>query len=282
MPLARAVVAGGGVADLMMDPDNEAKTARCYERLLHWFNMEADQAKTFLADVHKQAGEVQRLFDLPAGELGSADDILSRANEALERISLNATQKVAGLERDNAELKEAVNTDALTGVYNRRKFDADAAAAFDAATADRPLTVMFLDIDHFKQFNDTHGHASGDDVLKLFTKTLAEVGDSAGEVYRIGGEEFAMLFPGVDQKTAALIAERLRESVDLEVRVAGDDGEQHNVTTSIGVATYEGVFFKRIEQVVKAADRGVYAAKHAGRNCVRVFVPKPPKQSEAA
>lgn len=282
MPLARAVVAGGGVADLMMDPDSEAKTARCYERLLHWFSMEADQAKTFLADVHKQAGEVQRLFDLPAGELGSADDILSRANEALERISLNATQKVAGLERDNAQLKEAVNTDALTGVHNRRKFDADAAEAFDAAGADTPLTVMFLDIDHFKQFNDTHGHATGDDALKLFAKALAEVAGTVGETYRIGGEEFAMLFPGVDQKAAALIAERLREAVDADVRVEGADGELHNVTASVGVATYEGVFFKRIEQVVKAADRGVYAAKHAGRNCVRVFVPQPPKQSEAA
>lgn len=281
-PLVRAVVAGGAVAALLMDPDSETKAAACGERLQGWYGLDPEQAKAFIAQIHTQSGEVQRLFDLPAGELGNPDDILMRANEALERIGLNTAKRAQELAINNEQLQQEVNTDALTGIGNRRSFDRDVVAAFDNASSASPMTVLFLDIDLFKQFNDTHGHAVGDDVLKQYAVVISQAIGSEATVYRYGGEEFAIIASGLDRKQAAALAERVREAVDVQVLVKGEDGQKHNVTTSVGVATYEGTFFKRPDQVVKAADRGVYAAKKAGRNCVRVFLPKVEGKADAA
>ncbi|MEM9414693.1 MAG: HDOD domain-containing protein [Planctomycetota bacterium] len=281
-PLVRAVVAGSYVADLLLSPEDDEHATECSEVLEQWFGLDVEKAKPFLAKVQSHAGEIQRLFDLPAGELGSADHILLKANEALERIGLNATQAAQDLERDNHQLQQEVNTDGLTGIANRRSFDRAVAEAFMHATAEAPMSVMFLDIDHFKQFNDTHGHAVGDEVLRQYAKVLTQTLGDNGRCFRYGGEEFAAIATGTDRKAAADLAERVRSAIDREVRVEGEDGGMHNVTTSIGVASYEGVFFKRADQVVKAADRGVYAAKKAGRNCVRVFVPKADAKSDAA
>lgn len=280
--LARIVTAGGCIADVLMSPDDPAHVERCNEHLHAWFEMDPAQCESILGEVHRCAKEMQGLFTLPIDDLGNTDDILRRAKDALEKIGLQSAKQALDLQRSNDQLQEEVNTDALTGVANRRRFDADAATQFAKATLDKPLTVMFMDIDHFKQFNDLHGHATGDEVLKAFAQSLVVGGDTVGTAYRYGGEEFAMLFPGVDQKAAALIAERIRESVDTGVWVAGPEGERLNVTVSIGVATFDGTFFKRIDQLVKAADRGVYAAKSAGRNCVRVFVPRVDPESQAA
>ena len=282
MPLVRAVVAGGHVADLLMDPDNAQKAEVCGQYLEQWYGVDTERIKSFLAKIHAQAGEVQRLFDLPAGELGNSDDILMRANEALEQIGLSVTKQAQQLERNNEQLQQEVNTDGLTGVANRRSFDQNIEARFLQASAAQPMSVLFLDIDHFKQFNDTHGHAVGDEVLKLYAKVLAAAVGEQGDVYRYGGEEFAVVCSGMNRKDAAVLAERLREVVDVDVHVKGADGETHNATTSIGVATHDGMFFKNAGQVVKAADCGVYAAKDAGRNCVRVFVPKTNNKTDAA
>ena len=275
--LVRVVAAGACLGGLLADPDEVGQADACNDRLEQWFGIDMEQAKSILAEVHREAGEVQRLFALPIDDLGNADDILMRANEALERISLSASKKAQELERNNEQLQQAVHTDALTGVFNRRRFDLDSVKAFTESGSEHPLTIVFLDIDRFKLFNDTHGHVAGDTTLQLFAQALQTGSDGVGAVYRYGGEEFSMLLPGIDQKAAALVAERLRELVDTDVFVVGGDGVKHNVTVSIGVATYSGAFFKDVGQLIKAADRGVYAAKAAGRNCVRIFVPKAPQ-----
>src|SRR5690606_30181356 len=99
----------------------------------------------------------------------------------------------------------------------RRRFDADAAGCFAQASASQPLSILFLDIDGIKDFNDTYGHAIGDLALQAFAGALVEAAGSSGTVYRYGGEEFAMLFPGVDRKAAASIADTVRGSVERDV-----------------------------------------------------------------
>jgi len=280
-PLVQAVAAGARCADVLMDPEDASKIEACKACLSDWFGVDTEKYDAFLKEIHQQTREFQRLFALPTGDLGSADEIMAQANQALESISLKTVQQVEKLVKTNAGLEEAVNTDALTGVSNRRALSERMGAAFARADMASPMSVMFLDIDHFKQFNDTHGHDLGDRVLAEFAKTLTESAGAQGEVFRYGGEEFAILFPGTDRKTAALIAEQIRKDVDEKLRVEGKDGESHNVTTSIGVATCDGTSFKSAGQALKAADQGVYAAKNAGRNCVRVFVPRA-KKSDAA
>ncbi|XAL99936.1 GGDEF domain-containing protein [Phycisphaeraceae bacterium D3-23] len=281
-PLVRAVVAGGYIADLLLAPDDAETVGACGELLESWYGLDPEKAKPLLAQIQSHAAEIQRLFDLPTGELGSAEEILLRANEALERIGLNAAKTAHELARDNKQLRQEANTDCLTGIGNRRSFDRCVAEAFIHATAQAPMSVLFLDIDHFKRFNDAHGHTVGDEVLRLYAKVLTQTLGEEGECFRYGGEEFAIVAPRMDRKLAAELAERVREAIDQQVRVVVEDGVARNVTTSVGVASYEGVFFKRADQVVKAADRGVYAAKQAGRNCVRVFVPKVVPKSDAA
>ncbi len=280
--LARAVAAGGYIADLLTRPDDVTAAEQCNQRLSAWFGMEPEQTEQLLSDTHLHAKEIQHLFAVPDEDLGSTDEILRQAKEVLERVSLSTAKQADELQRTNQQLEQQVNTDALTGVSNRRRFDADAAACFADATLSRPMSILFMDIDRFKEFNDTYGHATGDLALQAFANALLEASGNVGTVYRYGGEEFAMLFPGVDRKAATLIAETIRESVDRDVTVEGPEGQRLNVTVSIGVVTHDGQFFKRVDQFVKAADRGVYSAKAAGRNCVRVFVPRTSEKSEAA
>jgi len=131
-----------------------------------------------------------------------------------------------------------------------------------------------MDIDHFKKFNDTHGHAVGDQVLIVFTRTLQGTVGDAGTVFRYGGEEFAIVCPATDRKAAASLAEACRAAIQNDARLTTEDGQELSITCSIGVACHDGRFFASSAQLVKAADQGVYAAKDAGRNAVRVFTPR--------
>jgi diguanylate cyclase (GGDEF)-like protein len=134
--------------------------------------------------------------------------------------------------------------------------------------------VIFMDVDHFKKFNDTYGHPTGDRVLVEVASVLKKAIPEPSLVARYGGEEFAAVMPATDRITAAAIAETTRKLIQSHT-VENDEGQPLSVTASIGVATFDGQFFNRPEQLLKAADQGVYAAKNSGRNAVRIFTPKP-------
>ena len=164
-------------------------------------------------------------------------------------------------------LREA-HTDGLTGVPNRRAFEQHFAEEFDQAGRDRPLSVLFADVDHFKRFNDLHGHPVGDQVLVAFARALDLTTGDRGRVFRVGGEEFAVVCPVTSVESSDL-AEELLQAVRRQARVADDRGGTLNVTCSIGIATHDGERFERRDGLLKAADRGLYAAKAAGRDCAR-------------
>ena len=173
-------------------------------------------------------------------------------------------------QQQNQQLSTEVSTDALTGASNRRAFDQCLQEQFELATPSQPVSVLFTDVDHFKSFNDTHGHAVGDQVLVVFANTLQSAVGDHGRVFRYGGEEFAIVCPVTDAESATQLAERTRCAVADQARVGRHDDERELcVTCSIGVATHTGPTFERVDQLLKAADQGVYAAKAAGRNCVR-------------
>ena len=210
---------------------------------------------------------MRRLFNLPTGNLGNPDQILASANEALMQLTLQSQQ-------ENKQLISQVSTDALTGASNRRAFDQFCADQFTAATASRPLSVLFLDIDHFKTFNDTHGHALGDHVLRAVAETLQKATGDQGQVFRYGGEEFALVCPGADCAFANDIAERVRRAVADNARVADDGGTELHIECSVGVATHSGHTFEAVDLLFKAADQALYDAKSSGRNCVRTHSPR--------
>ena len=153
-------------------------------------------------------------------------------------------------------------TDGLTGLKNHRTFKERLAEEFERATRYHlPLSLMLLDVDHFKSFNDTHGHPAGDEVLRRVAKHLTESTRSTDFVARYGGEEFAVLLPFTHQAAALALAERTRTSI------AGAKWDLRAVTASFGVATINDATLTW-DLLVKQADTALYRSKAAGRNRV--------------
>ena len=164
-------------------------------------------------------------------------------------------------------LDKLANTDPLTGLLNRRGFDAVAAENMTSrAWTGRPLAVLVCDIDFFKRVNDTHGHEFGDVVLRRIGEAMREVaGEAPAVLARRGGEEFAALLPGADHGEAHAFAERLRTF--FENSAITSNGVSASITVSIGLAasgSYEG----EMARLLESADAALYAAKRAGRNRV--------------
>ena len=274
LPLVRTVVLGNRVADIFLSTEGDGDALDTYYTQAEaWFDLERDQAEPLLKEIHEQTQEMGRLFDLPTGNLGNPDEILARANEALMQITLQSQQQARQLEQQNKQLLDEANTDALTGSSNRRAFAQFVAEQFEAATTSQPLSVLFMDVDHFKMFNDTHGHPVGDRVLIVVAETLQKAASGRGTVFRYGGEEFAIVCPGMNPEAAAQVAGQARRAIEERARVHNDEGQELGITCSIGVATHTGNTFANVALLVKAADQGLYAAKSSGRNCVQVYSP---------
>ena len=164
------------------------------------------------------------------------------------------------------ELTGLTRSDPLVNLSNRRHFFDCAERAAEAARASgRPLAVLVLDIDHFKQINDRHGHAEGDRALKCIARCFAQIARENDLAARLGGEEFAMLLPDIDLAQARRIAEHLRSMIAAhECRTAR--GDVLRMTASIGLACFEAD--EDIDDTMVRADRALYRAKRAGRNRV--------------
>ncbi len=150
--------------------------------------------------------------------------------------------------------------DALTGLGNRRAFDEALEVELKRARrAGGWVGLVMMDVDHFKRFNDQHGHQAGDDALVTVGHVLTRVARAEDRACRIGGEEFALLLPGADERAAAIVAERVRRDVEHRAPAAGP------VTISLGVAASRG---DDGQALLAVADARLYAAKEAGRNRV--------------
>jgi len=273
LSLVRSVALGNRVAEIFLSEEGNHTALDVYHSQADkWFGVKSELADQMLTEISSQTEEMARLFDLPTGGLGNPDEILARANEALSQMTLQSQLHSTQLEQQNKKLVDEVNTDPLTGALNRRAFDAYVAECFQAASTSAPVSVRFSDIDRFKRFNDDHGHAVGDRVLKMYAETLGAAIGVRGKVFRYGGEEFAVVCPVADAAAAAALAEHARRTVEVSAQVRVRDREEGiPITCSIGVATHDGATFDTADALVKAADEGVYAAKSAGRNRVSVW-----------
>jgi diguanylate cyclase len=174
------------------------------------------------------------------------------------------------LEDANRRLQDFSRRDGLTGVYNRRHLD-DAVLALvqQAREQAEPISLLMIDVDHFKKINDDHGHVAGDDCLRHIAQVLDKVARGVGgTLARFGGEEFALLLPSHRQEQALELAEKVR----LAVAAQGVHCESGRIdpTVSIGLYCVPAGFPSTAAELLRNADAALYAAKRAGRNRVEV------------
>ncbi|GAB7191532.1 hypothetical protein NUM3379_22400 [Kineococcus sp. NUM-3379] len=209
-------------------------------------------------ELREHTAEVLRM------DLSTRLDTIARRHE-LEAAVARRTEE---LRLANAELRRSLHLDGLTGIANRVAFDEHLQRAWELpAAAGGPLSVLFVDVDHFKAYNDTYGHLRGDEALRAVAGALAGAcGDEAALAARFGGEEFAVVLPGTSTGDALAVAERVhREVRRLRVEHRGSPVRPW-LTVSIGIATARSRSGLRPADLLTAADAAVYAAKAAGRD----------------
>ncbi len=196
------------------------------------------------------------------------NEVLARVNTQLRR-KYHTDQLRSSFQ---ASLEMAV-TDQLTGLYNRRYLASHLSAMFDRAYwTGRSLSVLILDIDHFKSINDTYGHDAGDKVIQNFAERITSAIRGIDLACRYGGEEFLIAMPDTDKNFAAIVAERLREDIAGEKIYLNGGRDVVEVTVSIGVAsTEESDEDDTSQRLIKRADEALYKAKNSGRNKVMLF-----------
>ncbi len=255
--------------------------------------LQPDQIEDILNNIHTLYAEAGEYFDLDLKNTKSVQDILQEANIRLSLINLDYDQMnkqlvltkvrleklMQELEEKNRILANLANIDGLTGVFNHRYFQNSLEQEIERATrTEASIALLLIDIDHFKKFNDTYGHQTGDSILVQFAR-LIEINLRKYDVLaRYGGEEFVILLPDTDGETGMLVAEKLRKLIDEHIFT--EEGEEYHVTASFGLSarrpTAEDNFSKG--DFISQADNALYAAKEAGRNQVVPYNPSKKKK----
>lgn len=203
-----------------------------------------------------------------ADKLLSETRRMQETNRSLEQKLEASRDDIASLQRDLDDVRRESMLDPLTKIANRKSFDEgmDRAIAEASATSD-PLCLMLIDIDHFKNFNDTYGHQTGDQVLRLVAMTLKSNIKGKDLAARYGGEEFVAILPSTDLEGAVIVAENIRKAIQAKELLKRSTNEKlGRITASFGVAAFLPT--DTAASLIERADRCLYAAKHAGRNRV--------------
>ncbi|MGM0768269.1 MAG: sensor domain-containing diguanylate cyclase [Pseudomonadota bacterium] len=204
------------------------------------------------------------------GRLQAQEHALQVQRQANQTLEARVQARTEELERANEQLKAISLTDGLTRVANRRRFDEKLNIEWQRARRHRvPLSLLMLDVDHFKRVNDELGHLVGDDCLVSVAGVCAEEIQRSGDLLaRFGGEEFSVLLPATDEDGAHRVAERLRMVIARTPVYPADGGRPVNLTVSIGAATMMPSEGGEPAELIQRADQALYAAKDAGRNRV--------------
>jgi len=203
-------------------------------------------------------GVVKVLSELTSSIASNNQNLTSRLNRSADQINV--------LHHDLQKARNESNTDALTGLANRKKFDVTIKRALQHyKDSGEPLSFIICDIDHFKRFNDQYGHQTGDQVLRLVSHTLKTCLKGRDTPARYGGEEFGIILPRTRQNDAMKVAEQIREAAQAKELVKRSTGENlGRITISLGVT--EASMNDSVTSLVERADMAMYSAKEQGRN----------------
>ncbi len=248
-----------------------------------------EQINEILSEVHRQVDQAGEYFGLKIKNTKSIQDILQEANIRLSLLNLDYDQmnkqliqaKISlekltqELEEKNKILDNLANVDGLTEVYNHRYFQLALEQEISRANRhETSLSLVLIDIDHFKNFNDTYGHQTGDFILKEFCQVLSKAMRRYDTLARYGGEEFIIILPETASDDALATAEKFREAI--ETTTFSDGQESYHVTASFGVSSCKPVVEDDFSQseFINRADLALYEAKDQGRNKAVLYSPK--------
>jgi diguanylate cyclase (GGDEF)-like protein len=258
--------------------------------------IDGDDGETTAAiRAHRESGQLARTrvlaaashVDAAPGLTGAIDDVVGKPHRAAEIVvrvraqlqvarELAAARAIAGSAADemvevlaeNRRLQELATKDPVTLALNRRAFADRLRVEMDRSRRfGSPLSILLVDIDHFKRVNDTAGHLAGDNVLREVAREISEAVRTVDIVARYGGEEFVVILPETLLEGAGIFAERLRERISSREFAAGDG--KIRLTVSVGIATFPTPDVSTADELFARADSAMYRAKDGGRNQVR-------------
>ena len=291
-------------------PFTEERNAEIYDRFLgvtldeDFLNdatlrveTELKKLMTYLEEAGDDAQAYGDTLSVVSGELASGDgrqDIravleqviaatrhMEDRNQVLEARLKESAHEIESLKEDVESLRHEAMTDALTGVANRKLFDEEIRiGAAEALDRKMPLTLLMIDIDHFKSFNDTHGHQVGDQVLRFVARILKSCVRGEDLTARYGGEEFSIVLRDTNLVNGAKVGEHVRNQVSKKAVVNRATGKSlGTITISVGAAEF--MPGESVENLIERADEALYAAKNKGRNRVEMGVAEADAQPEA-
>lgn len=212
----------------------------------------------------KTQHEIQAVVKMAAD---STNAMMSQSTQ-LEEMLRQSNDMMEELKRDLEHVRREAMTDGLTGLANRKAFDGEIDRVMQEISARNGVfTLLMLDIDHFKSFNDNFGHQVGDQVLRLVARTLKDSIKGKDFAARYGGEEFSIILPDTDLSGAIIVGNALRKAVASKDVINRSTGKVlGRITMSVGVAEFAGETLA--EELIERADNALYTAKHNGRNQV--------------
>ncbi len=266
--------------EFLKSQDANERISSVSERMASRIEAVHDAIDTAMATANAYSGSLQAASgDLGADEMSESElramaqrllgetRRMQDANHALEEKLEASRDDIAALQRDLDEVRRESMLDPLTKIFNRKSFDDGMMKAFQDAELGTPFCLLLLDIDHFKRFNDTWGHQTGDQVLRLVAMTLKSNIKGKDMAARYGGEEFAAILPETDLEGAITVADNIRKAVQAKELLKRSTNEKlGRITASFGVAMFKAG--DSPSSIIERADRCLYAAKHAGRNRV--------------
>lgn len=282
----RAIYLSNLLVNVLCSETPELFHARFQEEAEKLLGLSRSDIQSILETAHTEVDEAAANFGLEMENTRPVQEILQEANIRLSVLNLDYEQvnkqlirakiDLENLTRElrekNEVLKQMADMDGLTGVYNNRFFQQALDKEMSRAIRQgEPMALVLADIDHFKRFNDDHGHLVGDFVIAEFCRVLTAHIREYDTLARYGGEEFVIVLPQTTREQAIIVAEKLRRAVEKAAFI--DKGESYSVTASFGVAALVGTdeVIPANQELIKMADEALYDAKGKGRNRVAAY-----------